>query len=1303
MTPDDPKRPDGAAAPADVRRFDAVLRELGERMKALIADRKAADTAVHAVSFRTHQALEGARDGQARAGEEEQARLTAALAAREKELEQAHARRTARAEELGRTLKARLRDDQHLAQEKHDQDLTQARQRSAKALESKMAQVMAEHTYPAAGQCEALAVQGRKILAMIEVLADRHGVDRAGLNKPSVVDSLDQVHKIDEAVIEGAGAVRSTTAALHDLKLAGLTAGRAGAILIYSMIVLMHTAGLVFAHRFGVALASLPWLALSTAALCLLTPLAVRLARRQVRSTVRALWVGMNNAVNTLVRVDRAERERVAMDATGEERIRRMLAAEKTIEENLATRMAALRLAQDSLAVRLERLQKRVAARRVRDRERFAVERAAAVQAVEETRRARVAAIEADLRREETESSAGRDRLVEGLTEEWNGALADFNTLQAAVRDECRRIHPAWDNAAWADRHLPSDFPTLVPVGAAAVDLSRLAGAEGQETGFPFPAGPAAVQAALGFPGSGALYIRANPEERAQALAVLENAILRVFTSFPAAKVRMIFIDPVGLGQSFAAFMRLADFAEPLVTSRIWTETAHIDRQLADLTEHMETVIQKYLRNRYTTVDEYNREAGMMAEPYRFLVVADFPTGFSDRAVERLAAILTSGPRCGVFTLVMHDGRQKLPAAVEAAGLRRTGLALRTEGTGLLIDGAGFAGAPFTPEPPPAAAQITALLELVGREAQLAARVEVPFPGVAPDAAHMWSLNCDEDFRVPIGQVGADRLQYFGLGRGTQQHALIGGRTGSGKSTLFHVLITNAALWFSPRELEFYLIDFKKGVEFKRFATYRLPHARAIGIESDREFGVSVLRRVNDELDRRGELFRKAGAQNLAGFRRAATGVVLPRIMLVIDEFQEFFTADDAAAQDAALYLDRFVRQGRAFGIHIILGSQTLSGIYTLAKSTLGQMGVRIALQCNESDSHLILGEDNTAARLLARPGEAIYNDMSGLIDGNQPFQVVWLPEEVQEDYLGRVLAKAAAEGWRPETPPVIFEGNAPAEIEGNRLLFDLLARPADPAQALERAWIGEYSSIKGPAEVHFEAGAGGNLLIAGQHRDAAFAVTAGLLISLAARHAPGTVEFAVLTAGDRDEYLDHFKRLAAVMPHGLALVPPQGVKELFDRLETRWKGETAATGPRTPFYLVAFGVHRMRALRQSDEFAFSSDRPEGPPPGERFAGILTDGPETGVHSIVWCDGLANLNCSFSRKTMREFDLRILFQMSASDSSELIDDAVANTLGLHGALLAVEHDGTIEKFRPYSIPGPEVLEKVRNALARKFA
>ena len=156
----------------------------------------------------------------------------------------------------------------------------------------------------------------------------------------------------------------------------------------------------------------------------------------------------------------------------------------------------------------------------------------------------------------------------------------------------------------------------------------------------------------------------------------------------------------------------------------------------------------------------------------------------------------------------------------------------------------------------------------------------------------------------------------------------------------------------------------------------------------------------------------------------------MPRILLIVDEFQEFFIEDDKLAQEAALLLDRLVRQGRAFGIHVLLGSQTLGGAYSLARSTIDQMAVRIALQCSEADAQLILSKDNTAARLLSRPGEAIYNDPNGLRRGQRPVPGGVARRRRRARSCCASLARAGHGEQYP--PPLVFEGNTAADLTRN-------------------------------------------------------------------------------------------------------------------------------------------------------------------------------------------------------------------------------------------------------------------------------
>ena len=401
-------------------------------------------------------------------------------------------------------------------------------------------------------------------------------------------------------------------------------------------------------------------------------------------------------------------------------------------------------------------------------------------------------------------------------------------------------------------------------------------------------------------------------------------------------------------------------------------------------------------------------------------------------------------------------------------------------------------------------------MHIVGEKARDANRVEVPFEFIAPPREAYWTSDSRNGVDVPLGRAGATKLQSLALGKGTSQHVLIAGKTGSGKSTLLHALITNAALRYSPDEVELYLIDFKKGVEFKVYAALELPHAKVIAVESEREFGLSVLQRLDVELKRRGDLYRDVGVQDLEGFRDARPETPMPRILFIVDEFQEFFVEDDKISQEVSLLLDRLVRQGRAFGIHVNLGSQTLGGAYSLARATLGQMAVRIALQCSEADAHLILSEDNTAARLLTRPGEAIYNDANGMIEGNNLFQVVWLSDEKREEYLRQILDLAHAQ-HRPPASPIVFEGNLPAIATKNPLLNPLLESPEWPEPPrFEQAWLGDAIAIKDPTAAVFRPQSGSNLLMVGQNDEAALAMLLMSGLSIAAQHPPrGPVGFA--------------------------------------------------------------------------------------------------------------------------------------------------------------------------------------------------
>jgi len=899
-----------------------------------------------------------------------------------------------------------------------------------------------------------------------------------------------------------------------------------------------------------------------------------------------------------------------------------------------------------------------------------------------------------------TKLETTRNATRQAIESDWqNVVLPLWTQLQEASALAIERFAP-WRQEDWQNLKLPTGFGGAAPFAELQVDLERLSGVKLDHPELELPgASQFAVPLLIAVPDAGSLLFETKNSGHEQIIGALNSVILRLLTVTPPGKVAFTIFDPVGLGQNFAGIMHLADFEERVISSRIWTQQAQFEERLAELNEHIEKVTQMYLRNEYATLAEYNAQAGRLAEKYHFLVIADFPVNFSDVAVKRLQNIIASGPRCGVHTLIHWDQRRTPPLELVPEEIRKNAIRIEPKGEGFAIVGANWDGVKLQLDAPPIAELATDLLQQIGKASTDSYRVEMPFAEVAPADGELWSLDTTKELRVPIGRTGATKLQYLALGQGTRQHGLVAGKTGSGKSTLFHVVITNLSLWCSPEQVEFYLVDFKKGVEFKTYATHKLPHARVIAIESDREFGLSVLQRVDDELKRRGDLFRKLGAQDIGGYKRAGGTEPMPRVLLLIDEFQELFVEDDRVSQAAALLLDRIVRQGRAFGIHVLLGSQTLGGAYTLARATIGQMVVRIALQCNEADAYLIMSEDNPAPRLLSRPGEAIYNDDGGAIQGNSPFQIVWLPDQTRDEWLD----KATSVAKKIPREPIVFEGNAPANVRDNPVLRDLLAADSISPTKSPRVWLGAPNSIKGPTEAVFHRQSGNHLLIVGQREEAALAMLVTAQIALAAQHTKNAVKLFVFDCSPPDSAEARTVQSVAQTISGSVKIvstaeTPGVIAEISAELDRRNENPG---GDAQSYFLLIHGLPQNKKLRFDEEASFSLDpAASAGNPGLLFNKLITEGASQGIHVIATCDTYNNVLRMLSRKAVSEFEMRVVFQMSANDSASLIESPTANNLGLHRAILHNGQQGWMETFRPYALPDEGWLVEAGEKLAK---
>jgi hypothetical protein len=951
------------------------------------------------------------------------------------------------------------------------------------------------------------------------------------------------------------------------------------------------------------------------------------------------------------------------------------------------------------------------------------------------------AAFEAAAARAAHEAEASRARSLETLTQELSDARDSADRLRRramATHAEnvttCRRlvehlsqvIRDAIDEAsdlldAWGPhrsvagrRDLDSAAERAIRLGEAVPPPLRRARLDANETLALSPGGPNVWRI-----GEGRSVLISGPDGDDHITALL----CRVLYQLPPGSAHSTLFDPRQLGRSFAPFLKLGDISTQLVGGKVWTSVDQMRRKLKDLIEQVERVTQNHLRDQFPDIEAYNASDQNVPEPYRFLVIQDFPEGWDEDMARDLQRLLQNGPRCGLYVIAHMDTRLPLPRGVDLGALRPFFSELsRLEASDLyeVMESGQDAAAPqiMRLDPTPAQEQVSEIVGGYGRHSEAALNVKVPYRRLlrmsGEGAELLWARSSLDGICVPLGPSGKN-VQALTLGTGLTHHGLLVGRPGSGKSNLLHVFITTAARLYSPSELQLFLIDFKQGVEFKPYADAKLPHAHVIAVQSEREFGLSVLQGLEATMAARGALFADAGVNNIAEYRRK-TGAEMPRIVLVVDEFQEFFAREDRIKREAAAVTARLVSQARYSGIHLLFGTQSLATA-TLDRPIRDQMTVRIALQCSEADSRLILAEDNTAARLLTRPGEALYNNQAGRPEGNNTFQVALFSEEDARREVGEILQAAIDRKWEGE-PPIVFQGHEPGDIRNCQELTRAATLSGSPRQM--QLWLGESTSLRPVRAPVLKRQSGRNLLVLGRDERQAVGLMMAALMSLAAQCAPGAASFRIIDLTSADEpWADHPEEFAESSGHDVEVLGRHQVSAVLSGLEREVKQRVAdeetaraaaepasastnrARGGATvepivapPIFVVLLGAHRARDLRsEGGPSRFSIVGEPKSDARSALGRIIKDGPEVGVHVLVWCDAYANLERALDREALEEFGIKASGPLTDQESRRLFDDEAAALLDKpHRMVLGDDEQvGVVQTIRPFDLPTYEFM------------
>jgi hypothetical protein len=152
-----------------------------------------------------------------------------------------------------------------------------------------------------------------------------------------------------------------------------------------------------------------------------------------------------------------------------------------------------------------------------------------------------------------------------------------------------------------------------------------------------------------------------NAKNREFLVDKAKSLAMRLFMMIPPSKVNFTFIDPITLGGTFALFTNLVDVnsqTSKVINEKIWTSAANINERLRVLADHISDVIQRCLKDQYKDIQEYNEVAKQNAEPYQILMIMDFPSEFNEESLRLLEKIISTGPKCGVYTIIFKNVEQ---------------------------------------------------------------------------------------------------------------------------------------------------------------------------------------------------------------------------------------------------------------------------------------------------------------------------------------------------------------------------------------------------------------------------------------------------------------------------------------------------------------------------------------------------------------------------------------------------------------------------------------------------------------------
>lgn len=541
--------------------------------------------------------------------------------------------------------------------------------------------------------------------------------------------------------------------------------------------------------------------------------------------------------------------------------------------------------------------------------------------------------------------SALQDKLMVAIDDP---ALPQYDANLTDLLDQLGAFDETWDNY-----EASLSYPKQLMIGAITVPFT-----------IPSPADqmiqekmPVAFSSGRGFcvpmtvDMSKPLQLLINYDDRCktEVMEGIQSIILKWIRYMPPYSFTLTYIDPNDRGSNLGQLQKLEEISTWDICKKVYASREDITRRLKELEKFVDITCSRLAG--VGSAYDYN----LSNEPIivqHLVVINDFPEKIDRAAEESLDVLINNAAKCGISMIFTKRGNlSELPNVVQKSFLR---INATVNGHTIPLEGKiydfQFDGVCSTCEP---------YIEGVKAIYNEGFKVDNRFANFFSNTEFNGYRESTQALLIPFAVDSRKRLIELELGGALTAHALLSGSTGSGKSTTLHMLITSITLNYHPDDVELWLVDYNK-VEFAEYISNMPPHVKLIGLERGTEFTFSLLEKVNEECQRRMEMFKRVGVSDITEYKRKFGVRSLPRIILIIDEFHQM----TQAIQNEPLYvliLENMLSEYRKFGLSCVFSDQAIGdGLRGLTEKGKKQIRTRIAMANDMSEIRETLSIDNS-------------------------------------------------------------------------------------------------------------------------------------------------------------------------------------------------------------------------------------------------------------------------------------------------------------------------------------------------------